>query len=254
MSRIRTVKPDFFRHELLQDLEEKHGKLKPMLVFEGLWTISDKNGVFEWRPRQIKLDILPFVTFDMEQALTLLEEHRFVIRYEINGKHYGIIPTFKDHQRITGTELKASGKFPIPDEETLKKHQGNALETPKKHVGRLEKEKEKEKEKERIFKRAAVEDDRPLELPTKEEIAEESIPKLEQDIQTVCDKLYQEKKFKEVYAFKNAAVKLQKNLRSILHTLSRCYLSDPKDPWAYCAKILQMENMNYNARDHQKTT
>ena len=149
MARIRTVKPEFFRHEGLQDLEEKQPKLKPMLVFEGLWTVSDKNGIFEWRPRQLKLDILPFVTFNMEQTLSILSDSGYIIPFEHAGKQYGIIPTFKDHQRITGTEAKSSGKFPIPDEETLKKRQGNTKETPEQQQGRLEREREKEREKER---------------------------------------------------------------------------------------------------------
>jgi len=94
----------------------------------------------------------------------------------------------------------------------------------------------------------------PLEIPSKEIISEAAIPKIENDIQAVCEKLYEEKKFPAVFAFKNAAIKQQKNVRAVLHTLSRCYISDPKDPWAFCAKILQMESMNYNARDHQKTS
>ena len=150
MARIRTIKPDFFRHELLQELESQYGKLKPMLVFVGLWTLCDKNGVFEWRPRQLKLDILPFVDFSMQDTLQLLEKYAFVVGYEVDGKQYGIIPSFNNHQRITGTEAKAEGKRPLPDTETLKKQQGNTSETLKKQQGRLEREKEREKERERI--------------------------------------------------------------------------------------------------------
>ena len=147
MARIRTIKPEFFRHELLQDLEEKHGKLKPMLVFEGLWTVCDKNGVFEWRPRQLKLDILPFLSFNMEDSLNLLTNNGFIHRYEVDGKTYGIIMTFADHQRITGTEAKAEGKHPLPDMETLRKQQGNTEEADGQQLGRLEREKEREKER-----------------------------------------------------------------------------------------------------------
>lgn len=83
MARIRTVKPDFFRHELLQDLEDKYPLQRVMLVFEGLWTLCDKNGVFKDSARHIKLDILPFVKFDMETTLNILAEAGFIIRYEV---------------------------------------------------------------------------------------------------------------------------------------------------------------------------
>jgi hypothetical protein len=149
MARIRTIKPEFFRHELLQEMESQHGELRPMLVFVGLWTVCDKNGVFAWRPRQLKLDILPFLNFSMKDALEALEKYAFIDRYEVDGKSYGIIKSFSDHQRITGTEAKAEGKHPLPSVETTRKQQGNTLETTGQQLGRLEKEKEKERERER---------------------------------------------------------------------------------------------------------
>ena len=61
MPRIRTIKPEFFRDEILQDLERTHPEHRPMLVFAALWGHCDKQGVFEWKPRQLALDILPFL-------------------------------------------------------------------------------------------------------------------------------------------------------------------------------------------------
>lgn len=89
-------------------------------------------------------------------------------------------------------------------------------------------------------------------LPTKEEIQESSDPKVLEDIETVTRQLYDEKVFPEVNAFKNKMLK-GKNPRAVLHTLSRCYLAKPEDPWAYCKKIIELEHLNYNERDHQKT-
>lgn len=151
MARIRTIKPEFFRHEALQDLEEKHGKLKPMLVFSGLWTLADKNGNFEWRPRQIKLDILPFLSFNIEDSLNLLQKNGFIVKYEINSHFYGHIPTFEDHQRITGKELQSPGKYPEPTEETIEKHLGSIRETTENPPDVQERKgKGKERERERI--------------------------------------------------------------------------------------------------------
>jgi len=114
MARIRTIKPEYFRHEVLQDLERNNPGKYPMLVFAGLWTLSDKAGRFEWRPRQIKLDILPFLDFDMDETLSILSEANFIQKYEVNGKDYGLIPSFKDHQRINGKELQSPEKYPEP--------------------------------------------------------------------------------------------------------------------------------------------
>lgn len=116
MPRIRTVKPDFFRHEGLQDLEQANPGKYPMLVFAGLWGHCDKAGTFEWRPRQLKLDILPFLDFDMAATLKLLADNGFVEHYEVDGKHYGHVPTFLEHQRISGKEAQEKEKFPKPTE------------------------------------------------------------------------------------------------------------------------------------------
>ena len=116
MARIRTIKPEYFRHELLQDLEAEHPELHPMLVFAGLWGQCDKNGVFEYRPRQLKLDILPFLDYDMGDSLVLLREAKLISLMLHGEKIYGFVPTFKEHQRINGKEAQDSSKFPQPSE------------------------------------------------------------------------------------------------------------------------------------------
>jgi len=90
-------------------------------------------------------------------------------------------------------------------------------------------------------------------LPSKEEIQESSDPKIEEYIQQVCARLYEEKIFPEVHAFKNKMVKGKKNGRGVLHVLTRCYIAKPKDPWGYCQKIISIEDGNYNERDYRKT-
>jgi hypothetical protein len=116
MARIRTVKPEFFRHEGLQDLERENPGACVMLVFAGLWGHCDKEGRFEWRPRQLKLDILPFLDFDMEATLCLLEAAGHIESYEVAGKRYGQVPSFLEHQRISGKEAQEKAKNPRPPE------------------------------------------------------------------------------------------------------------------------------------------
>jgi hypothetical protein len=164
MARIRTFKPEFFRHEKLQDLELEHQGKYPMFVFEGLWSLCDKNGVFLFKPRQIKLDILPFLPFDMAETLKILEDANFIIRYTVDNNEYGYIPTFLKHQRISGEEGKQQAKYPIPPNDAGQTQEGSRSDAgqtqegsinsegscPGKGKGKGKEEREEEREEERI--------------------------------------------------------------------------------------------------------
>lgn len=148
MARIRTIKPDFFRHEGLQDLEVANPGAYTMMVFAGLWGHCDSKGRFEWRPRQLKLDILPFLPFDMATTLSLLESANMVRRYSVGGKEYGEIQTFEKHQRLSGKEATEGEKHPEPPKTTSEatgKQQGSNREIPESQEG---KGKGKEEERE----------------------------------------------------------------------------------------------------------
>ncbi len=132
MPRIRSIKPDFFRHHKLFLAEQESG-LPLRLSFSGLWTCADKEGRFKWKPVELKLDILPYDEVDFENVLLSLAENGFIEKYEVDGKEYGCIPTFKDHQRITGSEATAESKIPC---KPIDYKEGNTLETPKKQLGR----------------------------------------------------------------------------------------------------------------------
>ena len=143
MARIRSVKPEFFRHEVLQDLEGSHGALHPMLVFAGLWTQCDKQGVFPWKPRQLHLDILPFLDFDLAETLNLLESAGELVHFEANGKQYGHIPTFEDHQRVSGDESKLPARYPSPPPEKPQSTTSEAPDTSKRSRNEAEKKQER---------------------------------------------------------------------------------------------------------------
>jgi len=114
MGRIRTIKPQLFRHEELQDLEVTHPGQHIILTFIGLLTVADANGVFEWKPRTIKLDVLPFIEYEQERTLNILTDAGLLIKYTTEGRTFGCIPTFRKHQRITGREFIEGGKHPQP--------------------------------------------------------------------------------------------------------------------------------------------
>lgn len=117
MARIRTIKPEFYRHELLQELERDHPGQYPMLVFQALWGHCDRQGVFEWRPKQLALDILPFlwrgsIGEALGKTLIILAENGLVKRLFFEGREYGLIPSFADHQRLMGKEAQEPPRFP----------------------------------------------------------------------------------------------------------------------------------------------
>lgn len=131
MARIRTIKPEFYRHHELFSAEKESG-LPLRLAFSGLWLCCDKEGRFKWNPNQLKLDVLPYDELDFEKVLNSLEKNDFLKKYEVDGKFYGVIPTFKEHQRITGSEATYESKIPSPP---MSYGVGNTLETPKKQTG-----------------------------------------------------------------------------------------------------------------------
>lgn len=140
MPRIRTIKPEFFRHHELYMAEKKSG-LPIRVAFSGLWCCADKEGRFKWKPTELKLDILPYDELDFNKVLQCLIENKFIIKYTVEGKSYGIIPTFKEHQRITGTEKNYDSKIPEYNGNTLesqsvsKEIQNDSMETNGKPVG-----------------------------------------------------------------------------------------------------------------------
>ena len=99
MSRIRTVKPDLLRHEDLFDAELACG-LPLRLAFIGLFTVADCEGRFIWKPRTLKLDVLPHDVVDFAAVLAALEAAGFIQRYMVDGVQYGRIKGWTGWQEI----------------------------------------------------------------------------------------------------------------------------------------------------------
>jgi hypothetical protein len=107
MSRIRTVKPELFKHEDLFDAEIANN-LPLRLAFIGLLTCCDREGRFKWRPRRLKLDILPYDDVDIVKVLDALQNHGFIKKYEHQGEWYGCVPSFCLHQQINHREMASN--------------------------------------------------------------------------------------------------------------------------------------------------
>ena len=130
MARIRTVKPEFFKHYDLFKAEEESG-LPLRVAFSGLWGCADKEGRFKWQPAQLKLDVLPYDKVDFEAVLTVLEQHGFIVKYSVDNKWFGCIPTLSEHQRFSGKEAQYESKLPPPP----KKQSGSNGEADGKQMG-----------------------------------------------------------------------------------------------------------------------
>jgi hypothetical protein len=93
MARTRSIKPQFF-------IEEDIGALKPLerLLFIGLWTIADRRGLLEDKPRQIKNALLGYDDCDVDEMLGALNGAGFILRYKSDSKSYIKIKQFVKHQ------------------------------------------------------------------------------------------------------------------------------------------------------------
>jgi len=104
--RIRTIKPEFFNHEAIYDLEESC-KLPVRLAFVGLWCAADKEGRFKWEPRRLGVQILPYDKVDFSRVLDALATRGFVVRYASDTGEFGYIPSFARHQVINNRERES---------------------------------------------------------------------------------------------------------------------------------------------------
>lgn len=116
MARIRTIKPDFFRHGGLFDAEQETG-LPLRVAFAGLWTACDREGRFVWKPRELKLDALPFDNVDFSRVLDALATRGHITRYRVNGTDYGFIPSWHSHQVINNRESPSN--LPEPTQTSI---------------------------------------------------------------------------------------------------------------------------------------
>jgi hypothetical protein len=113
MARTRLIKPEFFKHGDLYDAEKASG-LPLRIAFAGLWCQADREGRFVWKPRELKLDVLPYDDADFAAVLDALERAGFVTRYVVDGKEFGFIPSLKQHQHFNVRE--GASKLPAPPE------------------------------------------------------------------------------------------------------------------------------------------
>lgn len=113
MSRIRSLKPGFFKNEDLAGLSAWH-----RLCFAGLWTEADKAGRMEDRPKRLKAAIFPYDDLDMEQLLRDLAATGFILRYVVEETPYLAIRNWDKHQHPRLDEPGSTCPTPVTATET----------------------------------------------------------------------------------------------------------------------------------------
>ncbi|MFZ6654051.1 hypothetical protein [Undibacterium sp. TJN19] len=108
MARARNIKPGFFTNDVLADIPAL-GRL----LFVGLWTIADRAGRLEDRPKKIKAQILPYDDCDCDALLDILTRHGFIQRYQSAGDTFIQITKWDAHQNPHVKEMEST--IPAPD-------------------------------------------------------------------------------------------------------------------------------------------
>lgn len=107
MGRARNIKPGFFKNEVLAELPPF-----VRLLFIGLWTLADREGRVEDRPKRIRIELFPYDTDDVDAGLAMLASAGFIKRYEAAGQRVIQIIHFLKHQTPHGSERDSE----LPDE------------------------------------------------------------------------------------------------------------------------------------------
>lgn len=107
MARIRSVHPSLFT-------DEAWVSCSPLarILYIGLWTDADDQGLFEWKPLQIKMRLLPGDATSAADLLAELSDVGLLSRFDHDGKPYGALKDFRRYQR----PKKPNAIHPLPDE------------------------------------------------------------------------------------------------------------------------------------------
>jgi hypothetical protein len=125
MGKMRGMRPSYFQDGDLFDLEDAT-KLPLRTALLALECWSDREGRFEWNPRVLKLNCLPYDKCDFADVLAALDKGNFVKRYTIGGKACGVInPELWSEQNINKKE--AQSVLPAPPSETLRLFESGSL-------------------------------------------------------------------------------------------------------------------------------
>jgi hypothetical protein len=118
MARARNIKPGFFKNEELAECTPW-----ARLCFAGLWTLADREGRLEDRPKRIKGELFAYDSIEVDVLLDELQEHGFILRYQVEDTRAIQILEFNKHQTPHYSEKRSVIKTP-PLQEYSGKREG----------------------------------------------------------------------------------------------------------------------------------
>lgn len=121
MARARTLKPGFFKNESLAECSPL-----ARLLFAGLWTLADRAGRLEDRPKRIRAEILPYDDGSVDEMLDELQAAGFILRYQAGEQRFIRVLNFSKHQNPHCREPESA--IPAPDE-----HSASTVQAPDEH-------------------------------------------------------------------------------------------------------------------------
>lgn len=127
MARSRNIKPGLFKNEILGESDPIH-----TIMFAGLWTLADKRGRLEDRPKRIKAEIFPY-RFDLDPCLSLawLNDNSFINRYSVDDEKYIQIVSWNEHQSPHHKEIESI--IPAFDESNKEHTKQQVIHAQSKH-------------------------------------------------------------------------------------------------------------------------
>ena len=102
MARIRTIKPEFFTSSDIVSLSPL-----ARLFYVSMWCEADREGRLSWNTKTFKIRYFPADDCDIEAIAHECIEVGLIELYEIDGKKFAEIPSFKTHQVINNRESES---------------------------------------------------------------------------------------------------------------------------------------------------
>jgi len=106
MARKRFISPQFWENEDVLALGDT-----AVRCAIGSWSICDRNGIFEWRPRKWVHKFAPRSTDDPDQVFQELIDVGFVARFDAGTEHYGFWIKWSRHQ---DPHINERPQYPMP--------------------------------------------------------------------------------------------------------------------------------------------
>ena len=107
MARARNIKPSFFLNEDIVELP-----CEARLLFIGMWTLADREGRLENRPKKIKMSLFPADDINVSEQLSNISKYGFIELYNADGTDVIQITNFVKHQTPHGLEKDSE----LPDQ------------------------------------------------------------------------------------------------------------------------------------------